>query len=352
MLKRKIALSFFLIFIYNSVSSQTKIEPSLIYWYTIEQADSLFKKFPKPMFIDVYTEWCGWCKHMMQTTFANPSVANYINTNFYPVRFDAETFDTIVFRNKTYINKGIGTKPKHELAGWLLNEQYSFPTIVYITRNNNMFQIPGYMTTNEIEPVLVWFSEEVNTNCSFDEWKYLYYNRYSQIYKEEIISEKLIPGPDTTGKINWLTTNDASEMSLKDHKPMLIYFYTDWCLSCKLYTDMVLRDSVISNYINKKFHPVKFNASSQDKEILYGQSFSGNGIDQPHQLAQSLIKQSFKLPVLVIINSDKQKLDEIHGFLSGVQTEMIINYFGSGIYKVKKFDDFIKEFKGKVIKRP
>ena len=50
------------------------------------------------MFIDVYTDWCGWCKHMMKTTFANKGIANYINTQYIPVRFDAETLDTITFR--------------------------------------------------------------------------------------------------------------------------------------------------------------------------------------------------------------------------------------------------------------
>ena len=284
----------------------------------------------------------------MQTTFANPNIANYININFYPVRFDAETFDTIVFRKKTYINKGIGTKPKHELAYYLLDGKFSFPTIVYITRNSSMIQIPGYMTVKEIEPVLVWFAEEVNTNCDYEEWKLLYYHKYSSHYKDEIEKEKLGSVPDTIGKIKWETFNEAGELSLKDKKPLMVYFYTDWCSSCKIFTDMVLSHSVISEYINTHFHAVKFNAASQTNEIFYGQNYSGNGINQPHQLTRILLKQSFQFPALVIISSEKQKTDELHGFFTSSQIEMILNYYGTGIYFEKTFDAFIKEFKGKI----
>ncbi len=348
MLKRKIQIIVCLVLIYHTGSGQIKIEPSPINWYSIEQADSMNNKNAKPIFIDVYTDWCGWCKYMMQTTFANPDIANYINNNFYPVRFDAETTDTVVFRNKSYVNKGNGIKAKHELAYVLLNNQFSFPTIVYLTKNNAMTQIPGYMSVKEIEPVLIWFAEEVYINCSFDEWKMLYYNHYAEQYKDESIKEKIVLISDTTGRIDWNSFKDASDLSLKEKKPIFIYLYTDWCGSCKIFTDMVLKNKIISEYINLNFYAVKFNAASQSDEYLYGQKFSGSGVMKPHQLSYTLLKQSFKFPAIVIISSEKQKLDEIHGFLTSRRLETIINYFGSGAYLNIIFENFMKDFKGKI----
>jgi uncharacterized protein YyaL (SSP411 family) len=45
----------------------------------------------RKVIIDVYTDWCGWCKHMDKTTFKDVSVAASINKNLYAVKLDAES---------------------------------------------------------------------------------------------------------------------------------------------------------------------------------------------------------------------------------------------------------------------
>ena len=51
-------------------------------WYSLEEAVALQKKKPKKIFIDMYTDWCGWCKRMDATTFTDPAVSAYLNENF------------------------------------------------------------------------------------------------------------------------------------------------------------------------------------------------------------------------------------------------------------------------------
>lgn len=86
-----------------------------INWLTLEEADSLYKIEKRPVFIDVYTDWCGWCKRMDASTFKDKSVAAYLNANFYAVKLNAETKDTITFNGKTYTNSQ-SVKAKEMLA--------------------------------------------------------------------------------------------------------------------------------------------------------------------------------------------------------------------------------------------
>ena len=51
-------------------------------WYTIEEAEKLMNEAPKPLFIDTYTDWCGWCKRMDSETFSNSVIANILNNDF------------------------------------------------------------------------------------------------------------------------------------------------------------------------------------------------------------------------------------------------------------------------------
>ncbi len=348
MIKRNILMLFFGLFFSFGMSSQIIVEPSPIKWYSIEQADSLFDKHPKPMLIDVYTDWCGWCKYMMKTTFASKGIAGYINQNFYPVRFNAETFDTIEYQGKTYTNPGVGTKPKHDFAKFLLNGRFSFPTIVYLDRKRNLYQIPGYMEVKDIEPLLVYFAEDINVNAKYDDWKLLYQTNYSKNYKEELAKIDTANIPDTSGIVHNLSVKTASELTLKNKKPLLIYFYTDWCQSCKIEKGTVFKNKEISKLLNEKYNFVIFNAASQKTDTLFGEVFKSTGQGRPHQLAYALLKQSFKFPAFVFVSSEKQKLNEMHGFLLPYQLEEVLSYFADGTYKTLKFDDYIKTFRSKI----
>ncbi|HMS53720.1 MAG TPA: DUF255 domain-containing protein, partial [Chitinophagales bacterium] len=71
------------------------VENKEVKWLTITEAEKAAKKKPKKIMIDVYTDWCGWCKKMDASTFKNPVVANYINQNYYAVKLNAERADSI-----------------------------------------------------------------------------------------------------------------------------------------------------------------------------------------------------------------------------------------------------------------
>ncbi len=133
-----------------------------IKWYGFEEAVELSKKQPKKIFIDVYTDWCGWCKVYDRNTFSDPNIVEYMNKHYYPVKFNAEGNDTVTFQGHVFTNPGKGRRSTHMLAASLLNGKMSYPTVVFM---NEQFQIlhvqSGYLAPEQFAPFMVYLGEGV-----------------------------------------------------------------------------------------------------------------------------------------------------------------------------------------------
>jgi len=127
-------------------------------WYTIEEAEKLIRDNPRPIFIDTYTDWCGWCKKLDSDVFSDPVIANILNEKYYAVKFDAESRKSVVFQGKTYKNDGtIGRT--HQLAYALLKGKMSYPTVVFLNNKAEVITpLPGFRSAKEFEPILEFFS--------------------------------------------------------------------------------------------------------------------------------------------------------------------------------------------------
>jgi len=140
-------------------------------WYSINEAVELNKKEPRLFMIDVYTDWCGWCKRMDANTFTNPVIADYVNTYFYPVKLNAEQKDDIILEGKTYSYVENGSRGYNELAAILLNGRLSYPSIVYLNEKLQIISIaPGYKTPPQLEIYLAFFQQRAYTRQNITEF--------------------------------------------------------------------------------------------------------------------------------------------------------------------------------------
>lgn len=175
---KKILLAIIVISITIPVFSQTessKNQTKTIEWISITEAfDRNKSSYPKKkIFIDFYTDWCGWCKRMDQTTFSHPEVAKFMSEHFWNVKFNAETPDTIRIDNSIFINPRPGVKRStHQLAANMLNNRMSYPSYAFLNESNNMITtVPGYYKPEEFEVIIKYIGLNEYLKMAFDQYK-------------------------------------------------------------------------------------------------------------------------------------------------------------------------------------
>ncbi len=143
--------------------------PAPITWMSVEEAAGKLQQEKRPVLIDLYTTWCGWCKQMDKKTYSNKKVAEYLQGKFYPVKVDAETHAVISWEGKTY-----QFNPQYrsnEFAVYLTHGRMEFPTTIIIPPGGEPQAIPGYMEPKDLEMLVKYFGEGAFRTRSFDEYQ-------------------------------------------------------------------------------------------------------------------------------------------------------------------------------------
>jgi len=163
-------------------------------WMSFDEAVEKSKTEKRKIFIDVYTDWCGWCKVMDKNTFSDPAIAKLLNEKYYPVKFDAEQTADVVFRGTTFKFVPFGNKGAHQLAMALLNNQMSYPNFVFLDEEfrivpifENSTSLPGYRKPEEFHIFLSFVGGDFFKKTSIQE------------YQKEYKSPYINPGANTTG---------------------------------------------------------------------------------------------------------------------------------------------------------
>lgn len=348
------------LFIIIAVVCGAQVVTAQIKWMGIEEAMRKQDSMPKTVMIDMYTDWCGWCKKMDAETFSNPELAAYINANFYPVKFNAETNDTIMFpikhtdektgekttELKPFINPQTGNRSPHLLAQMLLSGRMSYPTIVFIDFEGNIAPVPGYQTIETLEPMLIYFAERINKYSAWDE----YMQCFNAAFRPEL---------DTTeafnGTIEWMDFNKAVEKMKTQPKKLLLYIYSEWNSSSKIMLGGSFKEKVIADYINKNYYATKIPYDIADTLKIAGKTFVNETkqVQYPHQLVLSLLHPDYRIPAFVIFDENAtHPMFVQRGFSSYTTIEKLVTYLADDLQKKgvdlqKYYDEYTSKLRDK-----
>ncbi|MEQ8358256.1 MAG: DUF255 domain-containing protein [Cytophagales bacterium] len=164
-MKKSLLLIIPLLWIAQSAFVSSPNPKSGIKWMSYEQVLEASKKEPKKVFVDVYTDWCGWCKRMDQTTFQNEKVINILKEDFYAVKLDAESDETFVQNGKEMTYRQLARSYKAT----------GYPTTVYLNEDLSVIQaVPGYQKAESLEMILAYFGGNHHQTTAWPEFQKQY----------------------------------------------------------------------------------------------------------------------------------------------------------------------------------
>jgi thioredoxin-related protein len=103
-----------------------------------------------PIVVDVYTDWCGWCKRMDRDVYARQDVRDYLQANFVPVKINAESNEKAKYKGKDMTSRGLS-------AGFRVT---GYPTTIFLRSNGeHLVNVPGYIPAEQFLLILRYIGE-------------------------------------------------------------------------------------------------------------------------------------------------------------------------------------------------
>jgi thioredoxin-related protein len=314
---------------------QQNTTEGLVQWISLEEAEKRIQNQPRPIMIDFYTDWCGWCKHMMKTTFSDPGIASYINAYFYPVRLNAESRDTIVFRGETFVNKSSGNRPPHDLAIKMLDGRLSYPSIVFFN-NNYQFKliVPGYLDPRQIEPILVYTLEYIFMTTGVEDFR--------EHFKRAFY-------PDSSASHTpavWYNWDEARKISEKKKSKLLVFITATGCNSCRVMEKATLTDSSVRILLDNYFTLVLFDAQSQETITAEGMNYlPAENPQQIHAFLNKYLNGRLTLPNMLFFDENGTFVTAAPQFMTAASFLPVLEFIGKDIFRTSSWDDFMKHRK-------
>lgn len=156
------SIALFVLLTFLAVSFITAGETGGVQWNSFPTDTVVVKKEKKKILVDVYTNWCGWCKKMDREVYGDQRVADYLNKAFISVKLNAESPSTITYRGKQTTETAFAQS--FGVSG--------YPTTLFLEPNGDLITaLPGFVAADRFIEVLEFIGESHYKTKSWEEFQ-------------------------------------------------------------------------------------------------------------------------------------------------------------------------------------
>lgn len=139
--------------------SETEVRPAPeIRWMGIEAGLDAANGSDKKVLVNIYTDWCNFCKKMTDTVYPDSLVRQSVYEHFIPVGLNAES-DALV----TYQGSDISERDLARKLG-----VRSYPTMLFMNAQGELIlQSNGYMPAQDFNRMLLYIGSNAYQSMEF-----------------------------------------------------------------------------------------------------------------------------------------------------------------------------------------
>jgi len=146
----------------NSQNSSGASEPgNSLSWKTFDEGIVLAGKTNKKLLVDVYTDWCTWCKKMDSDVYTDKGVIDVLNGSFILMKLNAESDKTVHYQGRSITET--------EFARTVGVTGYP-STLFFDSSGKPITLLPGYVPAPKFVPVLRYIGDDHYQTVSFEDY--------------------------------------------------------------------------------------------------------------------------------------------------------------------------------------
>ncbi|MBX2992461.1 MAG: DUF255 domain-containing protein [Bacteroidetes bacterium] len=156
-----VVLAVFTAIIGFQFKSATANGTSLLQWRSFDEGIAEAQQSNKKVLVDVYTDWCSWCKKMDSQVYANNDVADYLSKSYVVIKLNAESSKKINYRNQQYTERELA-------AAFGIN---GYPSTLFLKSDSEPITIyPGFADAQKFKQIISFIAEDHYLSKKFEDY--------------------------------------------------------------------------------------------------------------------------------------------------------------------------------------